>query len=188
MNDINWLHAIHYYCDRLLELWPGKVALGTALAAILTALGIDHVLFGVLLASVMGEMLYSIPTSLEYFHKKTTYIMTGTLACAVCNIVLDVVFILNFGYIAAAYATMLSKFLLFLFHYLLSRKVDREPLFQWRYVAGSLVFLGCINLLTVTRVDDLLTRGVLFLAIGLAFLWGVWKNRNDLLTLLRAKQ
>lgn len=46
MNDINWLHAIHYYCDRLLELWPGKVALG-----------IDHVLFGVLLASVMGEML-----------------------------------------------------------------------------------------------------------------------------------
>ena len=57
MNDINWLHAIHYYCDRLLELWPGKVALGTALAAILTALGIDHVLFGVLLASVMGEML-----------------------------------------------------------------------------------------------------------------------------------
>ena len=28
MNDINWLHAIHYYCDRLLELWPGKVALG----------------------------------------------------------------------------------------------------------------------------------------------------------------
>ena len=57
MNDINWLHTIHYYCDRLLELWPGKVALGTALAAILTALGIDHVLFGVLLASVMGEML-----------------------------------------------------------------------------------------------------------------------------------
>lgn len=57
MNDINWLHAIHYYCDRLLELWPGKVALGTALAAALTALGIDHVLFGVLLASVMGEML-----------------------------------------------------------------------------------------------------------------------------------
>ena len=34
MNDINWLHAIHYYCDRLLELWPGKVALGTALAAL----------------------------------------------------------------------------------------------------------------------------------------------------------
>ena len=57
MNDINWLHAIHYSCDRLLELWPGKVALGTALAAVLTALGIDHVLFGVLLASVMGEMM-----------------------------------------------------------------------------------------------------------------------------------
>ena len=57
MNDINWLHAIHYYCDRLLELWPGKVALGTALAAVPAALGIDHVLFGVLLASVMGEML-----------------------------------------------------------------------------------------------------------------------------------
>jgi len=57
VNDINWLHAIHYYCDRLLEMWPGKVALGTALAAALTALGIDHVLFGVLLASIMGEML-----------------------------------------------------------------------------------------------------------------------------------
>lgn len=141
-----------------------------------------------LFISVMGEMLYSIPCSLEYYHKKTTYIMSGTLACTACNIVLDVVFILNFGYIAAAYATMLSKLLLFLFHYLLSRKVDKEHLFQWRYVAGSLVFLGCINLLTVTRVDDLLTRGVLFLAIGLAFLWGVWKNRNDLLTLLRAKQ
>ena len=57
MNDINWLHAISYYTDRLLEMWPGKVALGSALAATLTALGIDHVLFGVLMASVVGEMI-----------------------------------------------------------------------------------------------------------------------------------
>ena len=57
MNDVNWLHAISYYIDRLLEMWPGKMALGSALAAALTALGIDHVLFGVLLASVVGEMI-----------------------------------------------------------------------------------------------------------------------------------
>lgn len=134
--------------------------------------------------SVFGEMLYSIPVSLEYFHKKTTYIMAGTLACTVCNIALDVVFIQNFGYIAAAYATMLSKLLLFLFHYLLSTRIDAAPLFRKRYVLISMVFLGAVDLITVTGVANVLLRLFLFLIIGLLFLWFIWKDRKKLAMLL----
>lgn len=140
-----------------------------------------------LLISVFGEMLYSIPVSLEYFHKKTMYIMTGTLICAACNIVLDILFIHWWGYIAAAYATMLSKLLLFLLHYLFSRKTDAIHMFQKRYVVGSLAFLGGVNVLTVTYAENAALRLSLFAVIGLLFLWLVRKNWGELSGLLRPK-
>ena len=67
--------------------------------------------------SVFGEMLYCLPANIEYFNKKTTFIMWGTISATIINIILDIGFVYIFGYVGAAYATSLSKLLLFAFHY-----------------------------------------------------------------------
>lgn len=138
-----------------------------------------------LMICIFGEMLYSLPIAIEYYYKKTTFIMVGTMLTVVFNIVLDVVFIHYFGYIAAAYATTISKLVLFLLHYLFARKVDRNPIFQWRYVVVSLLLLCGLNILVITNVENLLLRFALFGSVGVAFVWYTWKNRNELLAMLR---
>ena len=57
MTDINWPEAFAYYSARLADMWPGKVAVGTALSSLCLLLGMDEVLFYVLLAKLTGEML-----------------------------------------------------------------------------------------------------------------------------------
>ena len=57
MTDINWPEAFAYYSARLADMWPGKVAVGTALSSLCLLLGMDEVLFYVLLATLTGEML-----------------------------------------------------------------------------------------------------------------------------------
>ena len=62
-----------------------------------------------LTGSVFFELLYGISVSVEYFNKKTWFITFGTVLTMIINIGLDVVFVSLWGYVAAAYATTLSK-------------------------------------------------------------------------------
>lgn len=56
MTDINWLYAARQAADRLTDMWPGKLALGTGFSAVLALLGVDHVIFGIMVAALTGEM------------------------------------------------------------------------------------------------------------------------------------
>ena len=66
--------------------------------------------------------LYNIVIASEYYLKKTRYIMLGTLIAAGINIVLNYIFILKFGYVAAAYTTLFSYLCYLALHVGLSRK------------------------------------------------------------------
>ena len=66
--------------------------------------------------------LYNIVIASEYYLKKTRFIMLGTLIAAGINIVLNYVFILRFGYVAAAYTTLFSYLCYLALHVGLSRK------------------------------------------------------------------
>ena len=62
-------------------------------------------------------MPYSLYVLIENYHKKTKYIATGSFCAGLVNILLNFIFIRKFGYQAAAYTTMITYFLLFIFHY-----------------------------------------------------------------------
>ena len=60
MTDINWLYAARQAADRLTDMWPGKLALGTGFSAVLALLGVDHVIFGIMVAALTGEKASSL--------------------------------------------------------------------------------------------------------------------------------
>lgn len=113
--------------------------------------------------SVFGEMLYCLPANIEYFNKKTTFIMWGTISATIINIILDIGFVYIFGYVGAAYATSLSKLLLFAFHYFLSKKIDHNSVFNNKIAICSIIVLWLVNFGTITMIEHMLIRwGVLF--------------------------
>ncbi len=84
--------------------------------------------------------LYSFMANLEFYHKKNGYIAMGTAAAAVANILMNMIFIPLFGYQAAATTTMVSYFLLFLFHYVVSTRVLRINIYRMRIFIVNIIF------------------------------------------------
>ena len=89
--------------------------------------------------------LYTIPSSIEYYFEKTKYIAVGTMSAAVINIILNYIFIKRFGYVAAAYTTLVTYLLYFLFHFFLARKILGYNLFS-----AKTIFLSVTEMLTLS--------------------------------------
>ena len=91
-------------------------------------------------------MLYNIPASVEYFYEKTSYIAVATTTAAVLNIVLNYVFIHRFGYIAAAYTTLVTYCLYYVFHFYMAYRIEKKSLFSGTVilVASVIVSIGAV--------------------------------------------
>lgn len=70
--------------------------------------------------------MYAFFAMFEFYYEKTKYISTATLAVAVINVILNYICIRLFGYMAAAYTTLLCYIIYVLMHYYFMRKVCRE--------------------------------------------------------------
>ena len=91
-------------------------------------------MFYPLMIGLFFLFLYTIPVSIEYYHKKTTFIAVMTGISAAANIGLNFLLIPLFGYYVAAYTTAASYILMFIAHWImanrLSKKIHHQNLFH----------------------------------------------------------
>lgn len=119
-----------------------------------------------LVAGGFFAFLYNFPAGIEYYFEKTKFIMAGTMAAALLNIVLNYIFIKQYGYVAAAYTTLATYVLYFVFHWFLSRKIFRERIYSIKTVVISclsvfIVTAICIFFLKVTVVRMMVAAGAI---------------------------
>lgn len=138
-----------------------------------------------LAVSTFAEMLYSIPTSVEYYNRKTNYIMTATIITVFINVALDFLFIFLFGYHGAAYATVLSKILLFLIQYGFSRRVDRNGLFNNKIIIITIALLLALDGFIVLTLKWFAIRYILLILLILPIGLYVIKNKQLLISKFR---
>lgn len=101
----------------------------------------------VILPSALGilmQYLYTNYVTIEVHLRKVNYISAGTIVAAICNIVLNAIFIPHFGYVAAAYTTLVCYGLLFIAHFIISRYILKIHLYEDRFVFGCLISAGII--------------------------------------------
>ena len=101
----------------------------------------------VILPSALGilmQYLYTNYVIIEVHLKKVNYISVGTMAAAVCNIILNAIFIPYFGYVAAAYTTLACYGLLFIAHFIISRYILKIHLYKDRFVFICLIVASVI--------------------------------------------
>lgn len=97
------------------------------------------------------SMLYSMPAQIEYYYEKTAYISIGTTLAALLNVVLNWICIPKFGYVAAAYTTLVTYFLYFFIHLILAYKLSGYATINIKILgicAGTLILL-CVCLATL---------------------------------------
>ncbi len=124
--------------------------------------------------------LYTFAINYETYRAKTLYIAFGTIAAVAVNIVLNYFFIPLWGGMGAAWATLISYIMLFVFHYMISRFIIKG--FQIRLGALLLPALpaAAVALLSFFAVDIFWLRWIVA-AASLVASWFVFKRSRHIM-------
>lgn len=120
--------------------------------------------------SVYFTFLYSFPVNVEYFFKKTKYISLGTLCAAILNVVLNFAFIPKFGFVAAAYTTLISYIALFIFHWLIAKRIFSKRLFNGVYMLNATIIVIVISFIQTLLFDQWVIRYLFLMLISASVL------------------
>lgn len=143
---------------------------------------------GVITPIIVGclcQFVYSLYVNVEFFLKKQKRIALGTILAAILNIVLNIIFVPRFGYIAAAYTTLFGYLMLFLFHAgslkLLGKMHWYDNKFNFAIVGIFLLLIPIFNVLYEYNT----VRYGLILAFGAAACVFGYKYRAMILDLVK---
>ena len=125
------------------------------------------------------QFMYSFEFQIEIVHKKTYLISAASIMSAVINIVLNIIFIPKFGYTAAAVATVISYFFLFLFHYFMASKVIKDNIFGLKFHLVSLSYVFGLTAFFFIFEENMIIRFIGILFIIALFVYRFIKNRKS---------
>lgn len=138
-------------------------------------------------ASVYFTFLYNLFSNIEFYYEKTKEIMFASIITAILNIILNLVFIKIFGYIAAAYTTLLCYMVLSLMHYLVMKRIVKTKLGNVElFNVKVIMLLSIIVLLSViifsVLYNYMLLRYIVILAIFIILVF----KRKKIIELLKS--
>jgi len=87
--------------------------------------------------------LYSMMANLEFYHKKSRYIILSTVVAALVDIILNAIFIAPFGFEAAAYTTLAGCVMMFALHSFVTFRVLKVNVYKLRYFIVS-ILVTCV--------------------------------------------
>jgi len=95
----------------------------------------------IIILSYIFVFLYTIFANYSFYLKKTGLISLSTLLAGLINIVLNYLLIPKFGFVAAAYTTLFSYVLLFVFHYVNVRFILEQKTLKFKNILIDLLIV-----------------------------------------------
>lgn len=99
------------------------------------------------IGGVFFQSMYYSFANINYYYKKTKYVMYASLSAAVLNILLNYLLIPQYGFIVAGYTTLFSYVVQAGIDYYAMRKVVSENIFSVRVIlilASAVIFTACL--------------------------------------------
>lgn len=113
------------------------------------------------------NFMYVFEVNVEFYEKKTRLIATGTILSMAINVVLNIIYIPKYGYVAAAITTVISYFFLFVFHYIITHYILRIKLFELKFHLISLLYVGLSTIAFIILQDYLILRIGILILVGI---------------------
>lgn len=102
-----------------------------------------------IMGSLFFTFVYQVFANIEFYYKKTIYIISASIVAATVNMVLNYLFIPQYGFLAAAYTTLICYLLFGFFHYFCARFVARKENIYWPYSTVVLFILSALLLVSL---------------------------------------
>lgn len=119
------------------------------------------------LLGLFFQFVYSLYVNVEIYYKKTKQISIGTLSAAALNIVLNLIFIPKFGFIGAAYTTLVGYLFLFAVHYTMANKLMDADIFNNKFIIKWSALMIVMTAIFVVFTNHLLIRWIIYIVFAL---------------------
>ena len=111
------------------------------------------------------SFLYTLPAAIEYYYEKTAFIMIGTILAAILNIVLNLLFLIRYGYVAAAYTTLITYIAYFMLHYFIAKKIIGKSLFSTKILLLFSFIIIAMNFIILFMLKLTILRWIMAILI-----------------------
>lgn len=118
---------------------------------------------------------YTFYVDVEYYYENTKFITINTCIAAVINIILNYFFIPKYGYVAAAFTTLVSYIISFSLHFMYAKKID-GALFNIKIFIRPIVILMITTVVFFYTLDFVFIRWTV-LAIFILLMFYIERNR-----------
>ena len=121
--------------------------------------------------SVFYTFIYDLYASVEFYYGATKFVMAASVSGALLNIILNAIFIPLFGFIAAAYTTLVCYMFFMLLHYVFAKRVLRihdiqEKVYDDRMLFALALVLSIVSLGCMMTYKYLIVRLILIAVIA----------------------
>lgn len=127
--------------------------------------------------------LYNIIVPSEYYSKKTSFIMVGTMVAAVINIALNYVFIQKYGFLAVGYTTLFAYVCYLVLHIIISYKLVKFFVLPPFWILGVCAAIAALAAWDLWLIDNLLLRwgmcALVVIPVALVLLKGMLKEKKS---------
>jgi O-antigen/teichoic acid export membrane protein len=136
----------------------------------------------IIIVSYVFVFLYMLYGNYSFYHKKTGLISFNTFLAGFVNIGLNYLFIPKYGYMAAAWTTLVSYVLLFVLHYCNSKYILKENVIGLKNISKSFATFGIFLTVYYTFVANVSFLISEILKIGLCAVLAFIYFKKDMLT------
>ena len=139
-------------------------------------------------AGCLMQFIYTMYVNIEQYEKKTVGMAIASVIAASLNVLLNMLFIPRYGYIAAAYTTFMGYFSLLVMHVLLVKRIGRLAVYQDKKIL--LTGLGTTVLILVSTVvlGAKMKRYTLVIIYALILSVLLYTNRRVMLAFVRKRK
>ena len=95
----------------------------------------------IVLLGVYFTFVYDLFASIEFYYGATKYVMCASVLGAILNIVLNAIFIPVYGFMAAAFTTLICYIIFMVMHYLFSTNVLKQQKIESGVYNNAIIFL-----------------------------------------------
>lgn len=133
------------------------------------------------------QFLYTLFVNIEQFKKKTKGMAIGSASAALINFILNLIFIPQIGYLAAAYTTLVGYVVLLLIHMYLVKRLGLSEVYDYKFIGlVVLIGIGLMILITVLYSYAILRYG-LIITYGVICILLFMRYKSKMLSLLKKR-
>jgi len=132
----------------------------------------------IVIMGYIGVFLYTLYAGYTFYRKKTGLISLFTFIAGFVNIGLNYMFIPKYGYIAAAWTTLISYFLLFALHYINAKFILKEKVIKEKNVIINLPILVIFTLLYLNFSFRIYWIQLIYKILLVVIIAGIYFNKE----------